>query len=199
MARSLQDYSLTCPGLSERSLGLVFYSKSNDNYGMTLTDTQTYLSTARSNAVEFLREIGFLRPSVMQVAAICHRPGPNGIEVLLITSLGTKQWIIPKGWPKKGQSSGDTALDEAYEEAGVRGTVSDQPIGQYRYRKATKDGLQLDCFASVYEVAVSDMEKTFPEAGRRQYEWHTPEIAAERVSNPELSRLLLSFSPSLAA
>ena len=161
------------------------------------TKTQSYLSTARRSAVEFLQDIGFLRPPTLQVAAICHRRGTNGLEVLLITSLGTKQWIIPKGWPKKKISSGQTALEEAYEEAGVHGTVSQAPIGRYNYQKFTKKGLALDCRASVYEINVSAMDDAFPEAGKRQLEWHTPEAAAALVSNAELSALLKAFSPSL--
>ena len=162
-----------------------------------VTKTQNYLSTARRSAVEFLQDIGFLPPPTLQVAAICHRQGANGLEVLLITSLGTKQWIIPKGWPKKKISSRATALEEAYEEAGVRGKVSQAPIGQYNYEKLTKKGLALECRASVYEIAVSDMANDFPERGRRKLQWHAPHAAAALVTNPELSALLEQFSPSL--
>lgn len=164
---------------------------------MMKVQARTYLSSARRSAVEFLRDTGFLRPAVLQVAAICHRTDRDGVKVLLITSLGTKQWIVPKGWPKKNCSSAQTALEEAYEEAGIRGTVSETPIGRYTYQKQSQKGQTLDCVASVYEIAVSETVKKFPEAGRRKLKWLTPEAASERVTNPDLKRLLASFSPNI--
>ncbi|MEO9969001.1 MAG: NUDIX hydrolase [Hyphomonadaceae bacterium] len=164
-----------------------------------ITQTRTYLSTARRSAVEFLRDTGFLAPSIMQVGAICHRTDEDGVKVLLITSLGTKQWIIPKGWPKKNCSSAQTALEESYEEAGIRGTVSEAPIGRYTYQKQSKKGLMLDCVASVYEIAVSETLDKFPEAGRRKQAWLSPEAAADRVTNPDLKKLLADFKPQIPA
>ena len=38
-----------------------------------------------------------------QVAALCWRRSPKRgsvLEVLLITSLNSKRWILPKGWPE---------------------------------------------------------------------------------------------------
>ena len=38
-----------------------------------------------------------------QVAALCWRQSskrPSQLEVLLITSLNSKRWILPKGWPE---------------------------------------------------------------------------------------------------
>ena len=34
-----------------------------------------------------------------QVAALCWRRAPL-LEILLVTSLRTKRWILPKGWPE---------------------------------------------------------------------------------------------------
>ena len=59
----------------------------------------------------------------------------RGIEYLLVTSRETGRWIIPKGWPIEGMKPAKTAAREAYEEAGVRGTVSDKAIGNYSYKK----------------------------------------------------------------
>ena len=157
---------------------------------------QNFFSNASQSVTGFLSAIGFLRPPVMQVAAICHRQGATGLEVLLITSLGTGQWIVPKGWPKKNRSSSQTALEEAYEEAGIKGIITDEPIGEYHYQKENKSGVQLNCVASVYAIAVTDTVSDFPEAGRRKLAWLPPHEAAERVSNPELAKLLEGFKPS---
>ena len=57
-------------------------------------------------------------------------------EVLLLTSRETKRWIIPKGWPIRGLKPREVAARDAYEEAGLRGTISGKhPIGAYHYEK----------------------------------------------------------------
>jgi len=136
------------------------------------------------------------RPDLLQVAALCYRNGKNGIEILLVTSLGKGNWILPKGWPKKKISSAQTALEEAFEEAGIQGKVRDEPIGTYHYAKTTGKGLTLDCVATVYEVAFRKMAKEFPEKGARKVAWFTPEEAAKAVSSPELAELLGNFHPT---
>ena len=157
---------------------------------------QTLLSSASQSLTSFLGAIGFLRPPAMQVASICYRHGRDGLEILLIKSLSRGQWILPKGWPKKRQSSAQTALDEAYEEAGIRGTIKPTPIGQYHYQKTNQTGVTLDCIAFVFEIAVTETVDDFPEAGKRECVWLTPKDAAKRVSNAELARLLEQFEPS---
>ena len=49
-----------------------------------------------------------------QVATLCWRARPV-LEVLLITSLNSKRWIIPKGWPEADLTAADSAAREAFE------------------------------------------------------------------------------------
>jgi 8-oxo-dGTP pyrophosphatase MutT (NUDIX family) len=53
----------------------------------------------------------------------------NSLEVLLVTTRQTRRWIVPKGWPIKGLKPPRSAAREAYEEAGIRGTVGAKAIG----------------------------------------------------------------------
>jgi len=145
-------------------------------------------------------KIGWLRrPAVLQVAALCYRETKEGHEILLITSRGRGNWILPKGWPKKKISSAQTALEEAFEEAGIRGTVREEAIGEYRYTKSTKQGALLNCVATVYEVAFTKMAKDYPEKGDRKVAWFTPEAAAQAVASPELAQILRDFKPGAQA
>ena len=58
------------------------------------------------------------------------------VEVMLISSLDTGRWIIPKGWPIEGKDAAGAALQEAWEEAGVRkGRVTGGALGSYAYDK----------------------------------------------------------------
>ena len=136
------------------------------------------------------------RPDLLQVAALCHREGKNGREILLVTSRGRGRWILPKGWPKKKMSSAQTALEEAFEEAGLRGRVLEKPIGQYHYTKTSGAGATLNCVAMIYEVAFVEMVKNYPEKGDRKVKWFSPKAAAQAVESPELADILRDFKPT---
>jgi predicted NUDIX family NTP pyrophosphohydrolase len=56
--------------------------------------------------------------------------------VLLVTSRDTGRWMIPKGNIKAGEMPCKAAENEAYEEAGVKGTIiGSMPLGMYTYFK----------------------------------------------------------------
>ncbi|WP_170404319.1 NUDIX hydrolase [Ruegeria arenilitoris] len=136
----------------------------------------------------------FLRPRRVQFAALCTRETEIGPEVLLITSRDTGRWIIPKGWPIDGKDGAETALQEAWEEAGVRAPgPAKEPIGQFTYDKILKDGTALQVLTSVYRIDVQDLLDDFPEAGARKRVWVSPATAAERVNEPELRDILLQL------
>lgn len=133
------------------------------------------------------------RPPELQVAALCVRTTKAGPEVLLVTSLDTGRWVVPKGWPMGGRSLAGAAQREAWEEAGVTGPVSTQPFGSYDYRKRGRGGLEIRVEVRVYVVTLRKMEKGFPEEGRRKLAWVTPGQAALLVEEPGLSALFVKL------
>lgn len=130
------------------------------------------------------------RPAYLQVAALCTRGTGSQLQVLLIRSLQTQRWIIPKGWPMDNRTLADAALQEAWEEAGVQGSVSEESIGAFTYRKIRKNGLPVPCRAQVFHVEVTGLADTFPEVKKRRRRWMRPGEAAAVVSEPELAALL---------
>ena len=130
------------------------------------------------------------RPRHLQVGAICLRRRKGALQVLLISSLGTGRWIIPKGWPMKGRSLAGAAAQEAWEEAGLRGRVSPEPLGSYTYLKLQEGGVGLRCEVRVYTLETETLAEHFPEAGRRERIWVSPAEAAERVAEEGLRALL---------
>ena len=135
----------------------------------------------------------FVRPSFVQTAALCLRDGTEGCEVLLIRTLQRRHWIIPKGWPMQNSTLAEAAACEAWEEAGVRGHVSPEPIGAFTYTKVKKSGLPVQCRPLVFKLKVTEEHDTYPEAGKRTRKWVTPSVAAEMVHNPDLAALLRSL------
>lgn len=137
----------------------------------------------------------FKRPDRIQFAALCYDVEGPDKKVLLITSRGTGRWVLPKGWPIEGLNSPQSALQEAWEEAGVRrGRTGTDPVGSYGYDKGLPGDWSVPVTTMVYPVLVEEMRDDFPEADERRREWVTPEEASRMVDEPELQKILASFS-----
>lgn len=113
------------------------------------------------------------------------------IEVLLVTSRRSGRWIIPKGWPIPGKSLAETAAQEAFEEAGIRGTVDPRPLGSFRHIKQNFGTGDLEVNIVVHPMWVDREYRKWPEIGQRKRKWFSPKNAAKRVENLELSDLIL--------
>lgn len=130
-----------------------------------------------------------------QFAALCYRIRAGRTEVLLITSRRTGRWIVPKGWPEDDMTPADSAMKEAWEEAGVIGRAQNQCLGLYSYAKEIDPELFYPCVVMVYPVKVKSLAKQYPEQGQRKRRWYSPKKAALRVAEPELARILRDFDP----
>lgn len=143
------------------------------------------------SAIGAFLTLAFRRPKRLQMAALCHRGKGDAKEFLLVTSRDTGRWIIPKGWPIRGLTSDETALREAWEEAGVtKGRASKDPIGTYTYEKRSDSGLPVPVETLVYSVAVKEVADEFPEVEERRRKWVSAEDAAAMVQEPELKAIL---------
>lgn len=135
------------------------------------------------------------KPNQRQVAALCYRHGDNGPKVLLVTTRGTGRWIIPKGWRIRGKSSSESAMQEAWEEAGVtKGKLAKKSIGSFFYKKVKDNGDEIGVKTSVYPIAVKQVEDKFPEHKQRRRKWVSLKKAANMVKEPELKKLLRNFA-----
>ncbi|WP_064695314.1 NUDIX hydrolase [Rhizobium aegyptiacum] len=130
-----------------------------------------------------------------QYGALCFRYCDGGprIEMLVITSRERARWVIPKGWPMKGKKPFEAAAIEAWEEAGVRGTVRKKPVGRYTYLKELDDGDVAPCIVDVFQIEITEISNDFKEQGQRILEWVSPDEAARRVREVELKSLLVEF------
>ncbi|AGF74532.1 NUDIX hydrolase [Bartonella australis AUST/NH1] len=131
----------------------------------------------------------------LQVGALIYRVKNGILEFLLITSRGSGRWVIPKGWPISRQSFSQTVLQEAFEEAGIRGIVDTFPIGTYEYEKLDLRKKNSKFCVYVFSVLYLHQEKEWPEQNQRTYEWVTALEAAGRISEPKLKKILLQYKP----
>ncbi|WP_432286573.1 NUDIX hydrolase [Aminobacter sp. BA135] len=131
---------------------------------------------------------------IAQVAAIPFRVNEGGeLQVMLVTSRGTRRFIVPKGWPMKGKSGRQAALIEAREEAGVRGKALKRPAGSYCYWKRLSTSF-VHVVVTAYLIEVTEELEAWQEAGARQRAWLTPTDAAVLIDEPELSTLIRNLT-----
>jgi 8-oxo-dGTP pyrophosphatase MutT (NUDIX family) len=119
--------------------------------------------------------------AIEQAAAI---PVYDG-RVCLVTSRTGRRWVIPKGKIDPGHTAAEAARIEAWEEAGVRGTLGRVAIGSYEYEKYGRVHR-----VSVFVMRVSDAKDDWPECRVRQREWLALDDAIERIEEPDLRDLL---------
>lgn len=153
---------------------------------------QAMKQTAIQSLVSLIEPV-FKRPEFIQAAALCLRESKRGREVLLVSSLSSGRWILPKGWPMKKRTLAGAALQEAWEEAGVIGKAREISVGFYTYEKLRRGGLPVSCRVEVFRIDVADLAKTWPERAKRKRKWMTPEEAAAAVDETDLKALLLSL------
>ncbi len=114
------------------------------------------------------------------------------IEVLLITSRKRKRWIIPKGIVEPQLSPQQSAEKEAFEEAGIIGTLSDTIIGSYTYSK-----WQGVCNVDVFPLEVTHVLEQWPESSFRERRWMSVEDAAASVEEEQLKEMFRKLSTIL--
>lgn len=131
-----------------------------------------------------------------QIAALPFRRR-KGLEVLLVSTLESGRWVIPKGWPMKGYSNSEAAAREAFEEAGLVGDIGEIPVGQFHYFKRKKNGAVWLCRVDVFAMQVKEQRRNWPEKSQRKTRWFTLEQAAMAVSDQELGELLLNWAAAL--
>jgi len=126
----------------------------------------------------------------VQVGALCLRPrGKKDFSVLLVTSRDTGRWVIPKGWPHKKAKLHNSAEREAFEEAGVQGTVGQKSIGDYVYNKRERTGTRR-LAVTVFPLLVRKQCNSWPEKKERVRKWFPVSSAATKVDERELRDLM---------
>src|SRR3954468_24327621 len=134
-----------------------------------------------------------------QIGALPFRFDDGQLRVMLITSRGTRRWVIPKGWPMRGLKPHRAAEREAYEEAGLKGHIGKVAVGVYAYEKRLANGVAVPCEVSVFPLRVTSQRKRWPEMGQRDGRWLSLDEAADLVQEEGLQHLLRMFNPSAEA
>src|SRR3954468_10712936 len=107
-------------------------------------------------------------------------------RLCMVTSRTGRGGGFPKGQIDPGHTPGEAALVEAWEEAGLVGTLDPEPVGNYVYEK-----FSLPHHVLVYRMRVVEVRDDWPERGQRERAWVTLAEAVERSEEPTLRELLV--------
>ena len=139
--------------------------------------------------------------SIAQAAAIPFRTDrkTGAVEVLLIrrrdeSGRPKAKWGIPKGLVDPGFNHEDAAHAESMQEAGVDGTLSDEPVGSFVYEKL--GGTYL---VQVYAMRVTRVREHWDEERVRERRWFPIREAAEVVGRESVGRLIRKVERGLTA
>lgn len=124
-------------------------------------------------------------------------PGPEGVEVLLISSRRGKGDVFPKGGWEVDEQLREAAQRETVEEAGVRGELEEPIIGKFAFhsgkaeRQASAHGGR--CIAYLFALHVTEELAVWPEAGQRTREWCSLQEACRRCRYDWMREALIAW------
>ena len=124
-----------------------------------------------------------------QSGVVPFRKKENGLEVLLITSIKKKKWIVPKGYVEFNLTPFESAKKEAYEEAGVIGSNETIELGTYSVKKSI--GNQ---YIKIFSMEVIKILDDYPDKNLRKRKWYSLKEAAETIWLPEIANMILSLA-----
>ena len=133
-----------------------------------------------------------LEVNFSQSAVIPYRLSKKGLEILLITSLKRKHWIVPKGYIEFNLTPFESAKKEAYEEAGILGSNETIEVGTFKLNKPVGT-----CLIKVFTMEVHEVLDDYPEKNDRKRKWFTPEEASGAIAIPEIGQMIKELNIKL--
>jgi 8-oxo-dGTP pyrophosphatase MutT (NUDIX family) len=120
-----------------------------------------------------------------QVAAVCYRVRPGGIEFLLVRT-NSGHWTFPKGGAEPGLTHAQAAALEAFEEAGVHGRMEEASFTRYiRRKRAGTSGAKKEVAVQAHLCEVLRLDP--PQEPDRNPTWFSVEKAKRRLSEDRAS------------
>lgn len=117
-----------------------------------------------------------------QAGGVCLVDG----QVVLVRNSSNTRWVIPKGSLEKDDPDLEyRAVQEVWEEAGVRGAVHPEPLGHFAYRKSGEV-----CLVTVFLMTACELSESWPESGVRTRVLRSPREARDLVDEPGLKDIL---------
>ncbi|MEM0990802.1 MAG: NUDIX domain-containing protein [Pseudomonadota bacterium] len=127
-----------------------------------------------------------------QAGVLAYFPEAEPVRIAIVTSRRTRRWVFPKGSIDAGMTAPEAAAQEAFEEAGVIGRISTDPIGAYRVAKI-RPPLIWTVEVTLYPLVVDEVLDVWIEADQRERRFVTLDEAAELQADPDMLALASHF------
>jgi len=129
-----------------------------------------------------------------QSSVIPYRINKGKLEILLVLSSKKKHFVIPKGIIEPGLTAQQSAEKEAFEEAGVKGQIDNNFVGEYQYQKWSAT-----CHVQVYPLKVTELiaDENWQESHRGRH-WIKIKEAKKKIFQAELKTILANFESYVA-
>lgn len=127
-----------------------------------------------------------------KIGVIPFRLKNNNFELLFVTSQTRRRWILPKGNPEPKEQPEDVCHREAFEEAGIGGTVLSRfPITSVITRQLED---VVDQVPVTYYPMLVDMEaKKWPECRERKRRWVSFSKFKKLVRDDDVRKIIHNF------
>lgn len=124
-----------------------------------------------------------------QVGTIPYLKVNGKVKLVLVTSRSSGKWIFPKGNLEPNMSKRRVAAMEAYEEAGLRGTI---PRGKSTVVPIRRRGCRIDL--QLFPMNVRSVLPKWPEQKQRKRIIVSPQKAAALLDDEAVSRCIEDLS-----
>ncbi len=133
----------------------------------------------------FLSDIVDDQNTFYQSCVIPYRLKADKLEILLITSIRKRKWILPKGFVEFNLSAFESAKKEAFEEAGVLGSNETTELGEIKVNKNERT-----IIIKIYSMEVTDELDSYPEMNLRKRKWLSVSEAIDRLEQPQIKNYI---------
>ena len=119
--------------------------------------------------------------SPVQVAAVCYRANGPSVEFLLVKTSSGK-WTFPKGRINPSMSAKQSAIEEAWEEAGAKGRIAEKHFGSYLDTKRALGHDARTREVRIYAFLLEVNSTVVPEEPGRKPTWFTAREAKKNLA-----------------
>jgi 8-oxo-dGTP pyrophosphatase MutT (NUDIX family) len=124
-----------------------------------------------------------------KACAVPFRRRDGRLEFCVISSRRNRsRWSFPKGSVEPDETVPEAALKEAHEEAGVRGRLVGEPLGDYELVKYAQR-----LRVAVYLLEVTEEDDVWLESSERDRRWVTPQQASALLKSEHRRFLQLAL------
>ncbi len=115
------------------------------------------------------------------------------IAIMFVTSQGRGRWILPKGDLKPGESHKKGCKREAFEEAGIEGSLL-RKVPMTMIITKSNAGTTRAIAVTYYPMLVNKQFESWPESSKRQRHWATLEDAQKVTDREDFLKVIKQFN-----